>query len=442
MSETSNYLFTSESVSEGHPDKVADQISDAILDEFLAYDPSSKVACETLVTTGQVVVAGEVKSNSYVDLMEVTRRVINRIGYNRSDLKFDAEACGVFSALHEQSQDINRGVERADAANQGAGDQGMMFGYACNETANYMPIALDLSHELLRELAEIRREGIEMTYIDSNGTRRSYLRPDSKSQVTVEYTADGIPVRVDTIVISTQHDEFITPDGKRTQEEADAEMQRIITDDVKKVLIPRVKAKLPEKVAALIDDSYTLHVNPTGKFVIGGPHGDTGLTGRKIIVDTYGGRGAHGGGAFSGKDPSKVDRSAAYAARHIARNLVAAGIADRVLVQVAYAIGVAEPVSLYVNTEGTAKINMSDAEISNIVKQNVDMRPAAIEARLKLRNPIYEETASYGHMGRTPQTVTKTFHSRYEGNRTMEVELFTWEKEDLVPLFKRVFNLA
>lgn len=442
MSETSNYLFTSESVSEGHPDKVADQISDAILDEFLAYDPSSKVACETLVTTGQVVVAGEVKSNSYVDLMEVTRRVINRIGYNRSDLKFDAEACGVFSALHEQSQDINRGVERADAANQGAGDQGMMFGYACNETANYMPIALDLSHELLRELAEIRREGIEMTYIDSNGTRRSYLRPDSKSQVTVEYTADGIPVRVDTIVISTQHDEFITPDGKRTQEEADAEMQRIITDDVKKVLIPRVKAKLPEKVAALIDDSYTLHVNPTGKFVIGGPHGDTGLTGRKIIVDTYGGRGAHGGGAFSGKDPSKVDRSAAYAARHIARNLVAAGIADRALVQVAYAIGVAEPVSLYVNTEGTAKINMSDAEISNIVKQNVDMRPAAIEARLKLRNPIYEETASYGHMGRTPQTVTKTFHSRYEGNRTMEVELFTWEKEDLVPLFKRVFNLA
>ena len=442
MSETSNYLFTSESVSEGHPDKVADQISDAILDEFLAYDPSSKVACETLVTTGQVVVAGEVKSNSYVDLMEVTRRVINRIGYNRSDLKFDAEACGVFSALHEQSQDINRGVERADAANQGAGDQGMMFGYACNETANYMPIALDLSHELLRELAEIRREGIEMTYIDCNGTRRSYLRPDSKSQVTVEYTADGIPVRVDTIVISTQHDEFITPDGKRTQEEADAEMQRIITDDVKKVLIPRVKAKLPEKVAALIDDSYTLHVNPTGKFVIGGPHGDTGLTGRKIIVDTYGGRGAHGGGAFSGKDPSKVDRSAAYAARHIARNLVAAGIADRALVQVAYAIGVAEPVSLYVNTEGTAKINMSDAEISNIVKQNVDMRPAAIEARLKLRNPIYEETASYGHMGRTPQTVTKTFHSRYEGNRTMEVELFTWEKEDLVPLFKRVFNLA
>lgn len=442
MSETSNYLFTSESVSEGHPDKVADQISDAILDEFLAYDPSSKVACETLVTTGQVVVAGEVKSNSYVDLMEVTRRVINRIGYNRSDLKFDAEACGVFSALHEQSQDINRGVERADAANQGAGDQGMMFGYACNETANYMPIALDLSHELLRELAEIRREGIEMTYIDSNGTRRSYLRPDSKSQVTVEYTADGIPVRVDTIVISTQHDEFITPDGKRTQEEADAEMQRIITDDVKKVLIHRVKAKLPEKVAALIDDSYTLHVNPTGKFVIGGPHGDTGLTGRKIIVDTYGGRGAHGGGAFSGKDPSKVDRSAAYAARHIARNLVAAGIADRALVQVAYAIGVAEPVSLYVNTEGTAKINMSDAEISNIVKQNVDMRPAAIEARLKLRNPIYEETASYGHMGRTPQTVTKTFHSRYEGNRTMEVELFTWEKEDLVPLFKRVFNLA
>ncbi len=441
MSTSSNYLFTSESVSEGHPDKVADQISDAVLDEFLAYDPSSKVACETLVTTGQVVVAGEVKSQSYVDLMEVTRRVIKRIGYDRSDLKFDAEACGVLSALHEQSQDINRGVERADANNQGAGDQGMMFGYACNETPNYMPVTLDLSHRLLMELADIRRQENEMTYIDGKGVRRTYLRPDSKSQVTVEYTADGRPVRVDTIVISTQHDEFILPDENRSQEEADTEMQRIITEDVRNVLIPRVKAKLPANVASLIDDNYTLHVNPTGKFVIGGPHGDTGLTGRKIIVDTYGGHGAHGGGAFSGKDPSKVDRSAAYAARHIARNLVAAGVAERVLVQVAYAIGVAQPVSLYINTYGTSKIQMNDAEISRMVASNVDMRPAAIESRLKLRNPIYEETAAYGHMGRTPQSVTKTFHSHYEGTRTIEVELFTWEKDDLVPLFRNIFGL-
>ncbi len=441
MSTSSNYLFTSESVSEGHPDKVADQISDAVLDEFLAYDPSSKVACETLVTTGQVVVAGEVKSQSYVDLMEVTRRVIKRIGYDRSDLKFDAEACGVLSALHEQSQDINRGVERADANDQGAGDQGMMFGYACNETPNYMPVTLDLSHRLLMELADIRRQENEMTYIDGKGVRRTYLRPDSKSQVTVEYTADGRPVRVDTIVISTQHDEFILPDENRSQEEADTEMQRIITEDVRNVLIPRVKAKLPANVASLIDDNYTLHVNPTGKFVIGGPHGDTGLTGRKIIVDTYGGHGAHGGGAFSGKDPSKVDRSAAYAARHIARNLVAAGVAERVLVQVAYAIGVAQPVSLYINTYGTSKIQMNDAEISRMVASNVDMRPAAIESRLKLRNPIYEETAAYGHMGRTPQSVTKTFHSHYEGTRTIEVELFTWEKDDLVPLFRNIFGL-
>ncbi len=441
MSTSSNYLFTSESVSEGHPDKVADQISDAVLDEFLAYDPSSKVACETLVTTGQVVVAGEVKSQSYVDLMEVTRRVIKRIGYDRSDLKFDAEACGVLSALHEQSQDINRGVERADANDQGAGDQGMMFGYACNETPNYMPVTLDLSHRLLMELADIRRQENEMTYIDGKGVRRTYLRPDSKSQVTVEYTADGRPVRVDTIVISTQHDEFILPDENRSQEEADTEMQRIITEDVRNVLIPRVKAKLPANVASLIDDNYTLHVNPTGKFVIGGPHGDTGLTGRKIIVDTYGGHGAHGGGAFSGKDPSKVDRSAAYAARHIARNLVAAGVAERVLVQVAYAIGVAQPVSLYINTYGTSKIQMNDAEISRMVASNIDMRPAAIESRLKLRNPIYEETAAYGHMGRTPQSVTKTFHSHYEGTRTIEVELFTWEKDDLVPLFRNIFGL-
>ncbi len=441
MSTSSNYLFTSESVSEGHPDKVADQISDAVLDEFLAYDPSSKVACETLVTTGQVVVAGEVKSQSYVDLMEVTRRVIKRIGYDRSDLKFDAEACGVLSALHEQSQDINRGVERADANDQGAGDQGIMFGYACNETPNYMPVTLDLSHRLLMELADIRRQENEMTYIDGKGVRRTYLRPDSKSQVTVEYTADGRPVRVDTIVISTQHDEFILPDENRSQEEADTEMQRIITEDVRNVLIPRVKAKLPDNVASLIDDNYTLHVNPTGKFVIGGPHGDTGLTGRKIIVDTYGGHGAHGGGAFSGKDPSKVDRSAAYAARHIARNLVAAGVAERVLVQVAYAIGVAQPVSLYINTYGTSKIQMNDAEISRMVASNIDMRPAAIESRLKLRNPIYEETAAYGHMGRTPQSVTKTFHSHYEGTRTIEVELFTWEKDDLVPLFRNIFGL-
>ena len=361
--------------------------------------------------------------------------------YDRSDLKFDAEACGVLSALHEQSQDINRGVERADAQEQGAGDQGMMFGYACNETDNFMPVALDLSHQLLRELAEIRRDANEMTYIDDNGERRSYLRPDSKSQVTVEYTNDGYPVRVHTIVISTQHDEFILPGANMTQEQADLEMQRIITNDVREVLIPRLKAKLPQKVAQLIDDDYKLYVNPTGKFVIGGPHGDTGLTGRKIIVDTYGGRGAHGGGAFSGKDPSKVDRSAAYAARHIARNLVEAGVADRALVQVAYAIGVAQPVSLYVNTEGTAKVPMSDAEISRIVAENVDMRPAAIEKRLKLRNPIYEETASYGHMGRTPQVVTKTFHSRYEGTRNIEVELFTWEKNDLVPLFKSLFNI-
>ncbi len=441
MSTSSNYLFTSESVSEGHPDKVADQISDAVLDEFLAYDPSSKVACETLVTTGQVVVAGEVKSQSYVDLMEVTRRVIKRIGYDRSDLKFDAEACGVLSALHEQSQDINRGVERADANDQGAGDQGMMFGYACNETPNYMPVTLDLSHRLLMELADIRRQENEMTYIDGKGVRRTYLRPDSKSQVTVEYTADGRPVRVDTIVISTQHDEFILPDENRSQEEADTEMQRIITEGVRNVLIPRVKAKLPANVASLIDDNYTLHVNPTGKFVIGGPHGDTGLTGRKIIVDTYGGHGAHGGGAFSGKDPSKVDRSAAYAARHIARNLVAAGVAERVLVQVSYAIGVAQPVSLYINTYGTSKIQMNDAEISRMVASNVDMRPAAIESRLKLRNPIYEETAAYGHMGRAPQSVTKTFHSHYEGTRTIEVELFTWEKDDLVPLFRNIFGL-
>ncbi|MCM1348560.1 MAG: methionine adenosyltransferase [Firmicutes bacterium] len=431
-----NYLFTSESVSEGHPDKVADQISDAILDEFLAYDPNSKVACETLVTTGHVTVAGEVKSNAYVDLMEVTRDVIKSIGYNRSELKFEAESCGVLSALHEQSPDINRGVERTEEAEQGAGDQGMMFGYACNETDTYMPLPLYLSHILLQELSKIRREGQLMTYTDANGKTATYLRPDSKSQVTVEYGPDNKPVRVHTIVVSTQHDDFIKPDGNLTQEEADQLMLQRITNDVRNTLIPRVKKRLTPEVAAMIDSDLILHVNPTGKFVIGGPHGDTGLTGRKIIVDTYGGRGAHGGGAFSGKDPSKVDRSAAYAARHIAKNLVAAGIADQALVQVAYAIGVAQPVSLYVNTFGTSHAEMSDAELSERVAELVDMRPNAIEKRLKLRNPIYRETASYGHMGREPKTVTKKFHSKYEGNREMEVELFTWEKLDLVPLFK------
>lgn len=404
MAQTSNYLFTSESVSEGHPDKVADQISDAVLDEFLAYDPSSKVACETLVTTGQVVVAGEVKSRSYVDLMDVTRRVIKRIGYDRSDLKFDAEACGVLSALHEQSQDINRGVERADAQEQGAGDQGMMFGYACNETDNFMPVALDLSHQLLRELAEIRRDANEMTYIDDNGERRSYLRPDSKSQVTVEYTNDGYPVRVHTIVISTQHDEFILPGANMTQEQADLEMQRIITNDVREVLIPRLKAKLPQKVAQLIDDDYKLYVNPTGKFVIGGPHGDTGLTGRKIIVDTYGGRGAHGGGAFSGKDPTKVDRSAAYAARYVAKNIVAAGLADKCQVQLAYAIGVAHPVSVLVETFGTGKVD--DGKLEEAVEKVFDLRPTAIIRDLDLRRPIYRQLAAYGHMGREDLGVT------------------------------------
>lgn len=438
-----NYLFTSESVSEGHPDKVADQISDAILDEFLAYDPQSKVACETLVTTGQVIVAGEVKSNAYIDLMDVTRRVINEIGYNRSELKFDAEACGVLSALHEQSADINRGVEREDEEQQGAGDQGMMFGYACNETANYMPLPLDLSHLLLKELSSIRRNLSAMTYTNANGKKVSYLRPDAKSQVTVEYNENGTPVRVHTIVISTQHDEFIKPanSSKEAQDEADAKMLATIKNDVKNILIPQVKASLPQAVAGLIDDNFILHVNPTGKFVIGGPHGDTGLTGRKIIVDTYGGRGAHGGGAFSGKDPSKVDRSAAYAARHIAKNLVAAGIADEALVQVAYAIGVAEPVSLYVNTNGTAKIDMTDAEISEKVKTIFDMRPNSIERRLKLRTPIYQETASYGHMGRTPQIITKEFKSKYEGTKIMEVELFTWEKLDYVERIKTEFGL-
>lgn len=438
-----NYLFTSESVSEGHPDKVADQLSDAVLDEFLAQDPNSKVACETLVTTGQVVLAGEVKSTAYVDLMDTARRVINRIGYNKSAYKFDGDSCGIFSAIHEQSADINRGVERKDPMEQGAGDQGMMFGYACNETDNYMPLSLELSHLLLVELAKIRREGQQMTYL-RKGKEVSYLRPDSKSQVTIEYNDKNEPVRVHTIVLSTQHDEFITADDNtpEAQERADADMLARIYDDVKNILLPRVKAQLPARVQALFDDDLKLLVNPTGKFVIGGPHGDTGLTGRKIIVDTYGGKGAHGGGAFSGKDPSKVDRSAAYAARHIAKNLVAAGVADEVLVQVSYAIGVAQPVSIYVNTYGKSHVKESDAEIADVVNRLFDLRPRAIEERLKLRNPIYEETASYGHMGRTPRTVTKVFNSRYLAQPIVrEVELFTWEKLDYVEPIRKAFGL-
>ena len=429
-----NYLFTSESVSEGHPDKVADQISDALLDEFLAQDEDSKVACETLVTTGQVVLAGEVKSSAYVDLMETARDVINKIGYTKSEYKFDGDSCGVFSAIHEQSADINRGVERENPYDQGAGDQGMMFGYACNETDNYMPLSLDLSHLLLQELAEIRREGKVMTY----------LRPDSKSQVTVEYNQNNEPVRIHTIVISTQHDDFVKPenDTEAAQHKADQEMLDIIREDVASILLPRVIAKLPARVQALFDQFLILHVNPTGKFVIGGPHGDTGLTGRKIIVDTYGGKGAHGGGAFSGKDPSKVDRSAAYAARHIAKNLVAAGVSSEVLVQVAYAIGVAAPVSLFIDTYGKAKVNLTDAEIAQKVNEIFDMRPKAIEERLKLRNPIYRETAAYGHMGRVPSTVTKTFTSKYlQVPIVKEVELFTWEKLDYVDKIKEAFGL-
>ena len=428
-----NYLFTSESVSEGHPDKVADQISDAILDKLLAYDPSSKVACETLVTTGQVVIAGEVKSKVYIDIMDTARRVINRIGYTKSEYKFDGESCGILTAIHEQSGDINRGVERADADNQGAGDQGMMFGYASNETSNYMPLTLDLAHAIVSTLADIRREGKEMTY----------LRPDSKSQVTVEYNEAGEPQRIHTIVVSTQHDDFIAPvnDSEEAQLAADAEMLAKIRSDVETILLPRVVAAQPDSIKALFDDKLILHVNPTGKFVIGGPHGDTGLTGRKIIVDTYGGRGAHGGGAFSGKDPSKVDRSAAYAARHIAKNLVAAGVADEVLVQVAYAIGEARPVSLYVNTYGKSHVAVSDSEIAKVVENIFDMRPAAIERRLKLRQPIYEETAAYGHMGRKPQTIVKHFKSVYNGDKDIEVELFTWEKLDYVDAIRKAFNL-
>ncbi len=428
------YLFTSESVSEGHPDKVADQISDAVLDKLLVYDPGSKVACETLVTTGQVVLAGEIKTKAYVDMQRIAREVINRIGYTKGEYMFDGNSCGVFSAIHEQSPDINRGVERQDPMEQGAGDQGMMFGYATNETENYMPLSLDLAHKILMVLADIRREGKEMTY----------LRPDAKSQVTIEYDDDNRPVRIDTIVVSTQHDEFIRPadDSPEAQLRADEEMLAQIRRDVIGILMPRVIAGIRnESVLALFNDHITYHVNPTGKFVIGGPHGDTGLTGRKIIVDTYGGKGAHGGGAFSGKDPSKVDRSAAYAARHIAKNLVAAGVADEILVQVSYAIGVARPINIYVNTYGRSHVNLTDGEIARKIDALFDLRPKAIEERLKLRNPIYSETAAYGHMGREPQVVTKHFDSRYEGNKDVTVELFTWEKLDYVDRVKEAFGL-
>jgi methionine adenosyltransferase len=412
------YLFTSESVSEGHPDKIADQISDALIDNFLAFDPHSKVACETLVTTGQVVLAGEVKSNTYIDVQQIARNVIKQIGYTKSEYMFEANSCGVLSAIHEQSPDINQGVERGKPEEQGAGDQGMMFGYAVNETDNYMPLALDLSHALLRELAEIRRENREITY----------LRPDAKSQVTLEYSDDNKPVRVNTIVISTQHDDFDT----------ESKMLKKIKEDIVNILIPRVIKKYPQ-YAPYFDENIIYHINPTGIFVIGGPHGDTGLTGRKIIVDTYGGKGAHGGGAFSGKDPSKVDRSAAYAMRHIAKNLVAAGVADEILVQVSYAIGVAEPTGVYVNTYGTAKVKLTDGEIAKKIQEIFPLRPYDIEQRLKLRNPIYSETASYGHMGRTPKVVTKVFSSPYHRTKKIEVELFTWEKLDYVDKVKETF---
>lgn len=444
-----NYLFTSESVSEGHPDKVSDQISDALLDEFLAFDPDSHVAIETLCTTGQVVVAGEVTSESYIDVPAVTRRIINNIGYNRGAYRFDGDSLGILTAIHEQSGDIDRGVRRQEkegeeADLQGAGDQGMMFGYAVDETANYMPLTLDLSHMLLRELADIRREGKEMAYY-RKGKLTTYLRPDAKSQVTVEYDDNKRPVRIHTIVISTQHDDFIQPlnDSPEAEERADKEMLATIRRDVEQVLLPRVIAKLPKELQDLFDDKMILHVNPTGKFVLGGPHADTGLTGRKIIVDTYGGRGAHGGGAFSGKDPSKVDRSAAYACRHIAKNLVAAGVAREVLVQVAYAIGVAKPVSLFINTFGTANVPMSDAEIAAKVMEmpEFDMRPKKIEERLKLRNPMYLETAAYGHMGRQPETVVKQFAIDSKHPVTREVELFTWEKLDQTDAIRKAFNL-
>ncbi len=415
------YLFTSESVSEGHPDKVADQISDALIDYFLAYDPSSKVACETLVTTGQVVLAGEVKSEAYLDVQDIAREVIRKIGYTKSEYMFEADSCGILSAIHEQSPDINQGVERKKKEDQGAGDQGMMFGYATSETDNYMPLPLELAHLLLRELSTIRKEGKVM----------KYLRPDAKSQVTIEYTDDNKPGRVDTIVISTQHDDFAK----------DAIMLKQIKDDVINIVVPRIKKKLPKRVQKLFGSDIKYHVNPTGKFVIGGPHGDTGLTGRKIIVDTYGGKGAHGGGAFSGKDPSKVDRSAAYATRHVAKNLVAAGVCDEVLVQVAYAIGVAQPVGLYVNTYGTAKVNVSDGEIAKRVSKIFDMRPYFIEERFNLRTPIYSETAAYGHMGREPQIVEKTFNKGKKTEKKVKVELFPWEKLNYVDQVKKAFKI-
>ena len=417
-----SYLFTSESVSEGHPDKVADQISDAIIDNFLAFDPHAKVACETLVTTGQVVLAGEVKSKTYLDVQQIARDTINKIGYTKGEYMFDGNSCGVFSAIHEQSEDINRGVDKENPEDQGAGDQGMMFGYATNETENFMPLALDLSHKILKELALLRRENKEITY----------LRPDSKSQVTIEYSDDNIPLRIDSIVISTQHDEFSNNEK---------EMLDSIKKDIKTILIPRVISKLPNKNQQLFNDDITYHINPTGKFVIGGPHGDTGLTGRKIIVDTYGGKGAHGGGAFSGKDPSKVDRSAAYAMRHIAKNMVAAGVCSEILVQVSYAIGVAEPMGVFVDTYGTANVDLSDGAIAQQITKLFDLRPAAIEQRLKLRSPIYSETASYGHMGRTNETVEKVFYLPNGEKRVVDVELFTWEKLDYVAAIKSAFNL-
>ncbi len=433
-----SYFFTSESVSEGHPDKVADQISDALLDEFLAYDKNSKVACETLVTTGQVVLAGEVKSKAYVDVAEVARSVIQKIGYTKSEYGFEALSCGVFSSIHEQSDDINRGVDqKADPMDQGAGDQGMMFGYATDETVNFMPLSLDLSHALLVELANIRKNEPELM---------PYLRPDSKSQVTIEYSDDGVPLRIDTIVVSTQHDEFETPrlNTAKAALEADELMRSRIETDVRTILIPRVKAQYRGRkgVHKLFDGDIKYHVNPTGKFVIGGPHGDTGLTGRKIIVDTYGGKAAHGGGAFSGKDPSKVDRSAAYAARHIAKNMVAAGVSPEVLIQISYAIGVAEPMNIFVNTYGKSNLNISDSEIADKIRLLFDLRPKAIEQRLKLRNPIYSETATYGHMGRQPRKVKKTFSSRYMPEPIeLEVELFTWEKLEYVEKIKNAFGL-
>ncbi|MEX0312862.1 MAG: methionine adenosyltransferase [Allomuricauda sp.] len=415
------YLFTSESVSEGRPDKIADQISDALLDNFLAFDHESKVACETLVTTGQVVLAGEVKSDTYLDVQNIAREVINKIGYTKGEYQFSGDSCGVISLIHEQSQDINQGVDRGSKEEQGAGDQGMMFGYATKETENYMPLALDISHKILQVLADLRRENKRITY----------LRPDAKAQVTIEYSDDNVPQRIDTIVVSTQHDEF----------DVDEKMLAKIKEDVLSILIPEVKKLLPESIQVLFNDDIKYHINPTGKFVIGGPHGDTGLTGRKIIVDTYGGKGAHGGGAFSGKDPSKVDRSAAYAARHVAKNLVAAGVADEILVQVSYAIGVVEPTSIFVDTYGTANIDLSDGEIAKKTSELFDMRPFAIEERLKLRNPIYLETAAYGHMGKQPQKLSKVFESPYNGKVEKEVELFTWEKLDRVEAVKAAFGL-